>query len=144
MSRADHAVSVFQEGFSCSQAVFSSSCEELGLDRERALKISTAFGGGMGHCGEACGAVTGALMAIGLKHGRTRADDREAKEKTYGFVQDFIRRFKSAHGSVNCTELIGYDLGTEEGIQNAREKNLFRTLCINFVRSAAEILDGLL
>ena len=69
MSVVDRAGSAFDEGFSCSQAVLSAFAPEHGLDRETALKVATAFGGGMGHRGDTCGAVTGAFMAIGLRHG---------------------------------------------------------------------------
>lgn len=41
------AVQCFSGGFSCSQAVFTSCCEELNLDKETALKIAGAFGAGM-------------------------------------------------------------------------------------------------
>jgi hypothetical protein len=44
---ADQALALFRNGFSCAQAVLSSCSEPLGLDRERALKVSGAFGGGM-------------------------------------------------------------------------------------------------
>ena len=80
MDVVDRAGSGFEEGFNCSQAVFSAWAEELGLDRETALRVATAFGGGMGHRGDTCGAVTGAFMAIGLKHGRLRADDEETRD----------------------------------------------------------------
>ncbi|MBN2225228.1 MAG: C_GCAxxG_C_C family protein [Deltaproteobacteria bacterium] len=71
MHRTNTAVAAFSEGFSCSQAVLSAFSEEPGLDRATALKISTAFGGGMASLGLTCEAVMGALMVIGLKNGGT-------------------------------------------------------------------------
>jgi C_GCAxxG_C_C family probable redox protein len=144
MNKADKAVATFNQGFSCSQAVFSSFCEPLGLKRETALKISQSFGGGMAHLGETCGAVTGAFMTIGLKHGRTRAEDAAAKEKTYELMRNFAARFKALHGSIQCPRLLGVDLGTAEGMKLAQEKNLFRTLCVKYVQDAAEIVGELL
>ncbi|MBM3295667.1 MAG: C_GCAxxG_C_C family protein, partial [Candidatus Aminicenantes bacterium] len=103
-----------------------------------------AFGGGMAHLGEVCGAVTGAFMAFGLKYGRTRADDLEARDKTYALIQAFARRFKELHCSLTCRCLLGCDIGTEDGMKTAREKNLFQTLCLNYVKDAAEIADALM
>ena len=144
MDRVEQAVKRFNSGFNCSQSVFSAFCEDLGLETEKALKIATAFGGGMGHMGETCGAVTGAFMVIGLKHGRYDPSDSESKEKTYSLVSEFSRRFKDVYGSVRCTELLGYDLGTKEGMESARKNDLFNTLCVDFVKNAVEILEQIL
>lgn len=142
MSQADDAVSAFQQGFSCSQAVLVVFAPELGLDRDLALKLSTTFGGGMGHLGEVCGAVSGAVMALGLKYGRTRADDVETKEKAYARVVEFATEFRQRHGALTCRELLGCDLGTPEGLQYARDHGLTQTRCAEFVRDAAEIIEG--
>lgn len=144
MNKVQKAIECFKEGFSCSQAVLASFCEPLGLDRDTALKISQSFGGGMAHMGETCGAVTGAFMAIGLKHGRTRADDDLAKEKTYELVQEFVERFRSRYGSIICKELLGYDLSKEDEMKEAQEKQLFDEFCPKLVQTAAEILEDLL
>lgn len=144
MDKVQNAVACFNEGFSCSQAVFSAFCEPLGLDKITALKIAQSFGGGMAHMGETCGAVTGAFMVIGLKHGRTRADDDPAKEKTYELVQEFVRKFRSAYGSIVCKELLGYDISKENEAKDVQEKNLFDELCPKLVQTAAEILEDLL
>ncbi len=49
-------------------------------------------------------------MVIGLKYGKARAGDDAAKERTYALVQEFITAFRAKNGSINCTELLGYDL----------------------------------
>jgi C_GCAxxG_C_C family probable redox protein len=134
----------FEEGFSCSQAVFSAYAEQFGLDRETALKISGGFGGGMGRMAQTCGAVTGAFMAIGLKYGAVESDDQEAKDKTYDLVREFADRFKSCHGSVTCQELLGCDISIPEGLKVAREQGIFKTTCPRLVRDAAEILEEIL
>jgi len=144
MSVVDRAGSAFDEGFSCSQAVLSAFAPELGLDRETALKVATAFGGGMAHRGDTCGAVTGAFMAIGLRHGRLKADDRETRDRAYSLVARFVQEFESRHGSIVCRELLGCDISTPEGMQIAEENKLPATRCPNFVRDAAEILEEIL
>lgn len=113
----------------------------MGLDRELALKVAGAFGGGMARMGEQCGAVTGAFMVIGLKHGKTKTGDDGARERTYELVEEFVTRFKSRHGSICCRELLGYDLNSPEGRKAAYEKGLFTTLCPQLVRDATEILE---
>jgi C_GCAxxG_C_C family probable redox protein len=143
INNVDRAVACFEEGFSCSQAVLSAFAPQLGLERELALKVSGAFGGGMGHLGETCGAVTGAFMTIGLKHGRTQADDAETKERAYRLVQQFASAFQERHGSILCRELLGADLSTLEGRERVQETGISATLCPGFVRSAAEILNEL-
>ncbi len=116
----------------------------FGLDRETALKVSGAFGGGMGRMGGTCGAVTGAFMVIGLKHGKARDDDDEAREKTYALVQEFTERFRMRNRSIVCRELLGHDLSTSEGRQAVAEKNLFLTFCPGLVQSASDILEEML
>lgn len=144
MSRVEEAVACFKEGFICSQAVLSAYSVQLGLDCDTALKIADDFGGGMGRMGETCGAVTGAFMVIGLKHGRTAVEDVQAHETTYGLVNEFVRRFKSRNGSVVCRELLSCDISTPEGLQSARQQNLFAMICLGYVRDAAEIIEEIL
>lgn len=146
MSSVEQAVTRFNEGSLCSQAVFSTYAEKLGLDLETAMKIATPFGGGMARMGETCGAVSGALMAIGLKHGNMtdwRIEDKQ-KEKAYRIAIEFVEKFKSRNGSVWCKDLLGCDLSTPEGRKAANDGKLFFTACPKFVREAAEILEEVL
>lgn len=138
------AVSRFEEGFSCSQAVLWAFSDMFDLESDLALKISQPFGGGIAHRGDMCGAVSGALMAIGLRYGRTKADDIPAREKTYAAVNTFIQKFERAFGSIICKELLGHDLSTEEGHDKAQEQGLFETFCPKLVRFAAERTEELI
>jgi len=144
VKKADKASLCFKEGFNCSQAVFSTYAVGMGLDRNTALKVSQAFGGGMAQMGETCGAVTGAFMVIGLKYGRTRADDNEAKEKTYELVKEFTQKFRARNGTIICRELLRCDLSTPEGQRIAKDKELFSTVCPGFVKDAVDILEEVL
>ena len=144
MNRVELAVSCFKEGYTCSQALLSAYSAKFGLDRETALRIADGFGGGMGSMGETCGAVTGAFMVIGLKHGRTVVEDRDAHRKTNSLVNDFMRLFKHRNGSIVCRELLGCDISTPEGLNSAREKKLFTTVCPKYIQDAAEIVEELL
>ena len=144
MKKVEQAVACFKEGFSCSQAVCATYGIDFGLGRDDLLKISSAFGAGMARLSETCGACTGAMMVLGLKYGRTRAEDNAAKEKTYQLVQEFAKRFKARNGTLVCRELLGVDMGTPEGIKAMIEKNLHATACPKFVKDAAEILEEIL
>jgi len=144
MGVVENAVAAFDEGFNCSQSVFAAWASELGLDRETALRVATAFGGGMAHRGDTCGAVTGAFMAIGLKNGRLRADDEETRDRAYSVVGQFVQEFESRHGSIVCRELLGFDISTPEGMEQVSQNDLAATRCPNFVRDAAEILHQIL
>jgi C_GCAxxG_C_C family probable redox protein len=144
MTRADDAVTLFRGGFSCSQAVLAVYAEDLGLDRDAALRVSTGLGAGISRTGRVCGAVSGAILAIGLAHGKTRPDDNDAREKTYTLVQRFIDEYSAKHGSIDCTDLIGYDLSNTDGYARARDERLFLTRCPVLVRDAVEILERIL
>lgn len=138
------AVALFEQGFTCGQAVLAAFAERHGLGREAALRIACAFGGGIARTGSTCGAVSGALMAIGLEHGRTRVEDEAAREKTYAAALAFLEQFRREHGSDVCRELLGVDIGTAEGRAAAASGGLFRTRCPEFVLSAARIASTLL
>jgi len=144
MRRLEEALSRFKEGFNCSQSVLGAYAESFGLDHKIAWKISQAFGGGMARRGETCGAITGAFMVIGLKHGKDRVEDEQAKERTYETVNEFVRKFKSLHGSIYCRQLLGYDLSQPEERRIVQEKNLFETICPRFVQDAVLILEEIL
>ncbi|TKY91488.1 MAG: C_GCAxxG_C_C family protein [Candidatus Methanomarinus sp.] len=144
MNKIECAVSCFKEGFSCSQALLSTYGPQFDLNREMALRVSGAFGGGIGHMGETCGAVTGVIMVIGLKYGKTRAEDEQIEEKAYSLIQEFVDKFNSRNGSIICRELLGYDISTPEGMKLAKEKNLFITICPKLVQDAAEIIEQIL
>ena len=144
MNKPELAVTCFEEGFNCSQTVLSTFSPDYGLDQELALKVAGAFGSGMGRMGETCGAVTGAFMVIGLKHGKTRAEDEESKEKTYALLLEFVDKFKSRNDSIICKELLGCDLSTPEGMSYAEENNLASTKCTQYVKDAVEIIEQIL
>jgi C_GCAxxG_C_C family probable redox protein len=137
------AVRRFDEGFNCAQAVFSAIAETSGLPLDMALRIATPFGGGIARAGQTCGAVTGALMALGLTFGTASAADKEGKERQYRIAQDLMERFKERHGSTVCRDLLGYDISTPEGLKEAHDKGLFTTLCPLLVADAVGLVAGL-
>lgn len=143
MNSIELAKKYFDEKFHCSQAVFAAFAPQYGLPEKQALKIGGSFGGGM--CkGEVCGALTGALMVIGLKYGQCDVDDLESKAKTSELTCLVMDRFKAENGSYLCKDLLGYDLAVKEQAQKARELGLFTDFCPKMVESAAKILEQIL
>jgi len=137
----DTAAARLDQGFNCAQSVLAAFAAQLGLDESRALKLASPFGGGVSRRGEVCGAVTGALMVLGLAQG---ADTPAGKERAYLLGQDFLQRFEVRHGTLLCRKLIHCDISTPEGLQQARSRGVFTTLCPLFVRNATEIAQALL
>jgi C_GCAxxG_C_C family probable redox protein len=134
----------FEEGYSCAPSVLSAYSERFGLEKELALKVACGFGGGIGHTGRTCGAVAGAVMVIGLKHGQADANDEESREETHKLVKEFIDKFEALHGSVECRELIGYDLSNPAELEAARASDARERKCRGFVHDAARILEDVL
>ena len=81
---------------------------------------------------------------IGLKYGKTKHGDDAATEKTRALVREFMQEFTKHHGSVNCTELLGYNLSNPDEYKKARDNNLFVTKCPALVGDAITILEKIL
>ncbi len=141
-SPTERAVRDFQQGCSCAQAVFAAFAAG-DIDRGTALRVAAGFGGGIARLGHTCGAVTGGVMALGAKHGAEVAGSEEAKLRFYERVRGFVAGFESRHGASECRTLLGVDIGTPEGMTRAREQNLFATRCPGYVRTAGELLQGM-
>lgn len=143
MDRKQLATVFHDKQFNCAQSTFAAFAEDLGIDLETALKVSTCFGGGM-RCGEVCGAVTGALMAIGMKCGSAKENDNESKMPAYKMEIEFLDEFKKRNGCLRCIDLLGYDTRDPEQAKIVLEKGLRKTVCAKAINDAAEIADELL
>jgi C_GCAxxG_C_C family probable redox protein len=145
MNSTEIAEGRFQKGYSCSQSVFSALAERWHIDPEMSLKIAAGFGGGIARSAGTCGCVTGAIMAIGLaQNGVTPETNRSEKEKTYEVCRRFLRAFGERNGSTLCSELLGCDLSTPEGLARAHQEGLYQLRCTKLVRDAIEIVESTL
>jgi len=144
MKKDRKALENFSTGLNCAQAVLSSFAEELGVEEEKALKLASGFGGGIGRMAGTCGAVAGAVMVIGLMHGYTTGEDKPAKDTTYSLVRQFAGEFARQNGSTVCRELLGCDVSTTQGFRDATDSGVFKTLCPRYVESAVLILEKML
>ncbi len=145
MNRKEKAVDLFRQQFNCSQSVFTAYRQADKMDEETALKLASVFGAGVACTGNGmCGAVTGALMAISMKHGRGDLKSVEEKEKTYKMGKKFMSDFAGSIGSCSCEKILGINIGTPENLQKAQEMNLFTTKCLHAVKTAVVILEGMI
>ena len=143
--RSETATAMMAAGWNCAQALLGVFCTDLGLDRGTALKLAAGFGAGMARKQEVCGAVTGAIMAIGLKRGPSHESDKEAKETVYRLVRELMAHFESEFGSCLCRELLaGCDLATASGQAIYKENGLAEKVCRPCVRDAVRILEEIL
>jgi C_GCAxxG_C_C family probable redox protein len=110
------------------------------MDKNQALSVAVGFGGGMGRKGEVCGAVSGAITALGLASNFKEEDGRPKINEVYAKVYRFIDEFTKANGTVQCRDLLGCDLSTEEGQKFFKEQNL-KSKCREYVRLCCELLD---
>ncbi len=143
MTHAEKAKEYFSNNFNCAQAVFTTFAVENGFDEALALKLASGFGGGA-RCGQLCGAVSGALMVLGLKYGHSHSTDRDEKARSNSLAMEFTTRFREKNGSVVCRELLGYDPSDPADAAVIREKDLFHTICPRMVADAADIVDQML
>ena len=141
--RENEVVELFEQGFDCSQVVLSNFAKELGIDVKRANKIAASFGGGM-FSGETCGAVIGALMAIGLKYGHYLKNTPDVKNQNIAKVTEFREKFLMKYNSTVCRELLGYDISKPEETKIILEKGLLLSFCPKLTVYVTEILSGIL
>lgn len=140
MSRTERALGLFAEGANCAQAVLASFEEQTGLKRNEAIRIAGSFGGGMKQA-LTCGAVTGALMVLGMKYCSADHTDMKEKARITAITRDFATRFIARHGTLSCKDLLGLDISTKDGHDEAAAKGLFKSECTRFIASAIEILE---
>lgn len=134
--KSEKAVKLFLSGLNCSQAIVCTYGADESLAFDLAAKISCGLAGGL----ETCGAVSGAILVLGMAFASPDPADRCIKEHTYEIVSDFNDRFKEKLGTVTCRELlkkrdIESDCSTEE---NRRNQIHF---CANIVSIAAILLE---
>lgn len=138
----DKALSFFDEGYNCTQAVFGAIAPDLGLKRDLAFRIASAFGGGM-NMGSVCGALTGAMLVLGLGAGFCEYSP-EVKETFGELNQELTRRFRTSIGYVDCRDILQIDPTNQEQKQSAREAGILAERCPNCVKIATDLVVNIL
>lgn len=146
MTRHDErARELFMQGYNCSQSVLCAFSDVTGMDAELSARIACSFGGGLSRLREVCGTVSGAALVLGIACGYSDPADGAAKTAHYRLVQEFARRFREAHGSIVCRELLAGVDTRPGGDPEARSAEYYKKRpCPELVRSAAQILDEML
>jgi C_GCAxxG_C_C family probable redox protein len=137
------AVACWKAGLFCAESVAVALARRQGIETPLLPAMASGFCGGMGHTAGPCGAVTGAVMGLGLAFGRTGPQD--STERVYQAVASLVRQFTEEFGATGCVDLLGCDLGTPEGRRMFREAGLHRRCAIFTERAAklaADLIEG--
>lgn len=118
----------------CAETVLTILAEAGGRASADLIPLATGFCSGMGRTDGQCGAVSGAIMGIGLYAGRPGPGGDY--EPAYALVQEFLARFREQFPSINCAELLDCRLGTPEGQAKFKGEKLGRK-CLDYVEFAA-------
>ena len=140
----NRATQIMQQGYAWSESVLLAVCQEFQIEVEHDIipRIAFYFAGGIGNTGAVCGAVVGAVMAIGLK--LSRADTMDEALRRLAVAQEFRRRFEAEMATINCRELTGADLSTEEGREQYMSSDIPQTVCFPAVGAAYRLVVDLL
>ena len=145
IDHSKRAKELFKQGYNCSQAVFASFCDDLDLDLDTALKISSSFGAGMGRLREVCGAVSGMFMAAGIFWGYDRPGDYEMKCAHYARIQSLAEEFRKKHGSIVCRDILKGIVSDSSPVPSERDEEFYKKRpCLRCIEDAAAILDAML
>lgn len=140
-----HANERFKSGFNCSQSVLSAFAEDFGLSRDSCLRLASPFGSGIARMQETCGAVTGALMAIGLKYGKGENGTEDDKTIAYRQSQFLVNEFKKRNTTICCRQLLdGYDMNSPQEMAKIMELDLYNNYCLKYSQDAVEITETIL
>ncbi|MBE7712223.1 MAG: C_GCAxxG_C_C family protein [Cyanobacteria bacterium SIG26] len=132
----------FTNGYNCAQSVFLTYAQKYGFNEEKALKLSSSFGGGMGRLREVCGAVSAMFMIAGLERGYIENNNDETKAQHYELIQKLAQEFKEENGSIICRELLGLEEGADSPIPSKRTEQYYQDRpCEEFIASACRIID---
>ncbi|MEI6089731.1 MAG: C-GCAxxG-C-C family protein [bacterium] len=130
-------------GKNCAQIVAGTIAEKFNIDQKTVLAATIGFGGGIGRQGKICGACTGAVVALGLVNEQSGKPSAEVKDITYRQVREFFSKFNEKYDTTECSELLDCDISKAEGFEMHKQGNHVN-LCVGFIESALEILDGML
>lgn len=139
--RVEKAVTLFKQGFNCSQSVFAACADIYGIEDETlALRLSASFGGGIGRMRQTCGAACGMFMLAGLQNGSITPHDIDGKKQNYALVQNLAAQFKADNGSLICAELLGIMPKPQEPTPEARTEAYYQKRpCVDMVANAVRI-----
>ncbi|MGI6003954.1 MAG: C-GCAxxG-C-C family protein [Christensenellales bacterium] len=136
-----------ERGMNCAQATCYALMKAYGMDADLLAKTLTCFGGGVLRTRNVCGALSGALAALGAVHGSMgRRDDMEGYAACSRLGEEMTAWFEEANGSMLCSELIQVPRDDEEAFKAYQAKDGHKTICTPLVLAATQkmmtIMEG--
>ena len=144
MNRFELAFTLHEKGFNCAQAVIGAYADKLGIGEQEAFSIGAGFGGGAG-TGELCGAVSGAVMVLGLLTPVDMDDPMGSKKRTTALGKEFQKRFVEKFGYLRCHDLLKNPTqasGATPAAQSMGVTNHCRLMIVTAVEILEEMLAG--
>ena len=142
-AKAKKAMELFQEGYNCAQAVLGAFAQDMNMDFQQAMMLSSSFGGGMGRMREVCGAVSAMFMVAGLEKGYSDPKASTEKASHYDYIQQLAAKFKAENGSIICRDLLGLTQpGPDSPVPEPRTEAYYKKRpCQLLVGQCAAILE---
>lgn len=142
MERCKKAMEYHSRGFNCAQSVLAAFADLVSVPETQLMDLAGGFGGGTG-TGELCGAVSGAVMTLGLLTPVDPADPVGSKKRTVALSKEFQKRFSGIFEAVRCQELLKKKFLPDERIPAARELEI-KGHCTVMIVTAVEIVEAML
>lgn len=138
--KKEQALKDLECGYNCAQSVLRQFSQEYGLQKELSTRIASGFGGGL-RMAKTCGAVSGAIMTIGLMYGFENAEELARREKINRITIQFLDWFKQKFGTTECKDLLGIDVTLPGNRQIAEESGIMERMCPDCIGTAIDIIS---
>jgi C_GCAxxG_C_C family probable redox protein len=138
----ERAMNYVEEGFLCVEAVFKTLADIHGTDSELVPKVATGLAAGIARTSNICGAISGAILGLGLWFGRN--EPVEGERKVYWYSRKYIDDWLKGHPSTNCTELLGVDLDISEEVDQFYAENMWEKKCKRYISEAVSLAIDIL
>jgi C_GCAxxG_C_C family probable redox protein len=132
-----------EEGYLCSEAVLLALAESLGVESELIPRIATGVAAGVARTGNVCGALSGAVMGLGLRYGRD-TPETEPGRRPYWYGRRLAEAFEVAFGSVTCPGVLGLDVDDPDDYRRYAEEDMWATKCRELIKTATGLAWDLL
>ena len=142
MNRFEKAFALHEKGYNCAQAVIGAYADVIGIGEQEAYSIGAGFGGGAG-TGELCGAVSGAVMVLGLLTPVDMDDPVASKKRTTALSKEFQKRFVEKFRHLRCHDLLKNKFVPDDTTPGAKAMGLTGH-CDIMIVTAVEIVEEML
>lgn len=130
----NRAMGYIDEGFLCVEAVFMALADMHGTESELIPKVASGLAAGIARTGHICGAVTGAILGLGLWYGRVKPV--ETFKKSYWYSRRYVCEWLELYPETGCSDLLGLSLDDPEGYDRYVSEDMWNKKCKEYVRDA--------